>query len=95
MSMSEAFTERAEREAERQAGCRRGESLEAMLLECLEYFEDRADIKDGFNGEPVPNIEMNLASEIKSILGPMSLAAPATRRDGADATNASETSAHD
>lgn len=44
-------------------------ALEATLQECLEYFEDRSDVKDGFNGEPVPNVEMNLASEIKATLG--------------------------
>lgn len=44
-------------------------ALQATLQECLEYFADRADVVDGDYGEPSPNKEMRLASEIKETLG--------------------------
>ena len=46
-------------------------TLEADLNECLEYFQDHADVVDGDYGEPSPNKEMRLASMIQeSLHGP-------------------------
>lgn len=42
--------------------------LEADLLECLEYFEDKYDVVDGSYGEPAPNKEMRLGLMIESAL---------------------------
>ncbi len=42
--------------------------LEADLLECLEYFEDKADVVDDDSPMPAPNKEMQFATMIKSTL---------------------------
>lgn len=44
-------------------------ALEAQLKECLDYFVDRSDVVDGDYGEPAPNKEMRLATEIRETLG--------------------------
>lgn len=49
---------------------KRIESLESVLHEVLEYFENRSDIVDGPEGTQLPNKEMQLASEIKQVLEP-------------------------
>lgn len=43
--------------------------LVAALRECETYFEARADVVDGSYGEPAPNEEMRLLSEIHEALG--------------------------
>lgn len=72
MSMSAAYDAMTERRDERNAACRREDALESMLLECLEYFENRSDVVDGDYGVPEPNREMKMATEIKEVLGPQS-----------------------
>ncbi len=37
-----------------------------LLIQCLEYFEDREDVSDGPDGQPVANEAMRLASEIRA-----------------------------
>jgi len=44
-------------------------ALEAQLQECLEYFVDHSDVVDGADGQPAPNKEMRLATEIRETLG--------------------------
>jgi hypothetical protein len=44
------------------------ERLEADLLECLSYFEDRFDVVDGDEGGQWPNKEMQLGCMIKETL---------------------------
>jgi hypothetical protein len=56
------------REEELRAAYQRIERLEADLLECLEYFEDRYDAIDGPYGEPAPNTEMRLGTMIYGTL---------------------------
>ena len=43
--------------------------LQAALQECQEYFDDRADVEDGDDGQPVPNYEMQMSTMIDSVLG--------------------------
>jgi hypothetical protein len=43
-------------------------ALRRVLLELEEYFEDRADVIDGDYGQPRPNREMQLLTEIKDAL---------------------------
>ena len=43
--------------------------LQAMLEECLEYFEDHSDVVDGPYGEMQANREMSMATAIKQTLG--------------------------
>jgi len=42
-------------------------NAEDLLIELLEYMEDRQDIRDSETG-PAPNKEMNFASEISQLL---------------------------
>jgi hypothetical protein len=42
--------------------------LETSLQECLEFFEDRSDVRDGSDGEPIPNKEMQLAIAVDETL---------------------------
>lgn len=42
--------------------------LTASLEEALEYFKDRYDVKDGDNGEQLPNEEMRLGTMIDETL---------------------------
>lgn len=44
------------------------EALRERLLDALEYFEDREDVRDGPNGEPLPNAEMSMAQAIRDVL---------------------------
>lgn len=48
---------------------RENERLRGALEQCEEYFENRADVKDGSYGVPEPNTEMSLLSEIQTALG--------------------------
>lgn len=45
------------------------ERLEAALSQCEEYFDNRADVKDGDYGAPEPNTEMRLLTEVREALG--------------------------
>ncbi len=42
--------------------------LESALEEALEYFEDRYDVRDGSDGEQLPNKEMQLGTTIDEAL---------------------------
>ena len=44
------------------------ERMRSALLACETYFEDRADVRDGSYGEPEPNDEMRLLTEIREAL---------------------------
>ena len=41
--------------------------LEAMLQDCLIYFEERSDVVDGPDG-PEPNRAMSMASAVEEVL---------------------------
>ncbi len=42
---------------------------EAALEECLEYFEDNADVVDGDYGQPAPDKVMRLQQMVEQTLG--------------------------
>jgi hypothetical protein len=42
--------------------------LMAVLERCATYFDNHSDVKDGPDGQPVPNEEMGLLSEIEKVL---------------------------
>lgn len=47
------------------------ERLEAALHQCEDYFDSRADVRDGSDGSygvPEPNAEMQILSEIRQAL---------------------------
>lgn len=48
---------------------RENAKLRAALEQCEDYFDNRADVKDGSYGVPEPNAEMSLLSEIREALG--------------------------
>ena len=48
--------------------CNSHAKLLAALEEALEYFEDREDVRDGPNGEPLPNAEMSMAQVMRAAL---------------------------
>ncbi|WP_316176228.1 hypothetical protein [Bradyrhizobium sp. SZCCHNRI1073] len=50
---------------------KRIDALESDLMECQEYFEDRMDVRDGADGEQLPNREMQLYSMIEETLNPI------------------------
>ena len=43
--------------------------MHSALLECETYFDERCDVIDGSYGEPAPNREMNLLTEVRNALG--------------------------
>ena len=43
--------------------------MRSVLQQCEDYFDDRADVVDGSYGEPAPNAEMQLLTEIREVLG--------------------------
>ena len=51
-----------------QVSAARIKELTAALEECLEYFKDHYDVKDGDYGEPAPNKEMQLGTMIDETL---------------------------
>lgn len=57
-------------------------ALDAVLDEIEEYLENRADVVDGSYGEPRPNKEMSLLTELR-----------ASREAGSKTVNSSSTSA--
>ena len=58
---------RADRE-ELKAAYDRIARLEADLTECLEYFQDKYDVVDGFYGQSLPNKEMKLGNMLEETL---------------------------
>lgn len=42
--------------------------MRSALLQCEDYFDGRADVVDGSYGEPAPNAEMQLLTEIREAL---------------------------
>ena len=48
---------------------RRAAAAEAALEQCAEYFRARSDVVDGDYGQPAPNEEMSLLTEIEEALG--------------------------
>lgn len=51
-----------------QSAARRIAELTAALTEALEYFKDRYDIRDGADGQQLPNKEMSLGMMIDEAL---------------------------
>lgn len=47
---------------------RKNARLTAALQQCEDYFDGRADVVDGSYGEPAPNAEMQLLTEIREAL---------------------------
>lgn len=43
-------------------------AMVAALEEAAEYFNDRSDVVDGDYGQPAPNKEMRLLTEINAVL---------------------------
>jgi hypothetical protein len=46
------------------------DQMRAALLECREYFDERADADQPSGSQPIPNEEMRLLMEIDGVLGP-------------------------
>lgn len=53
---------------EAQVAANRIKELEAALEEALEYFKDRYDVRDGSDGVPAPNKEMQMGQMIDEAL---------------------------
>lgn len=45
------------------------ERMHGALLQCEDYFDGRSDVADGSYGEPHPNAEMQLLTEVRQALG--------------------------
>lgn len=42
--------------------------MKAALEQAEDYFDNKADVRDGSYGEPAPNIEMQLLAEVRVAL---------------------------
>lgn len=55
--------------AEHNALKRKVAAMTSALQQCEDYLDGRADVVDGSYGEPSPNAEMSLLSEVQEALG--------------------------